>query len=251
MKSIYLSRLQNSEHLILMKDIHILLSEVNIEHLENLKNELGEKIKLSEASQTQMRKSYHTNELIELDNKRNTFYKGFLLKVQSESFSGIEDRKKDAKKVLLVINRYGNLTKFNYQKETIEIQNFLTELKSSEYLPCIKKIGALEWLNWLETANNTFKELYNERRDEYASQVSYDNKSIRKEMDIIFKNIQKTIEALHILQPSDILNTFTSKVNTSLNKWRDILAQRIGRGSTSQSVKSKVTTSTNMKEKEM
>lgn len=248
MKSIYLSRLQNSEHLILMKDIHLLLKEANIPQLEILKGELAEQIKFSEAAQTQIRKSYHTNELIELDNKRNAFYKGFLLKVQSEEFSAVEDRRKDAKKVLLVINSYGNLTKFNYQKETIEIQNFLSDLKSHDYLPSVQRIGAFEWITWLESANNAFNDLYTERRDEYASQVSYDIKSIRKESDAIFKNIQKMVEALRILQPSDELNIFISKANTSLNKWRDILAQRIGRGNASQNGKSKENSTENIPE---
>ncbi|MDO4229095.1 MAG: DUF6261 family protein [Capnocytophaga sp.] len=233
MKNLNLTRLQNSEHLALMSDTLELLNEANLPALEALKTAFSEQVSLEEAAQKQIRKNERTKELAVLDEKRGSIYRGLVLRVQSEEYSANEERKKSAEKIYLVIKTYGNFTTYNYQKETTDVQNFIAELKSSEFFPAAKKIGLEEWINWLETANIAFKTLYNERRDEYATQTTYDLKNIRKEIDAIFKKIQQTAEAILILQPSDEINLFTSKLNTSINKWREVLSMRIGRNSDS------------------
>lgn len=226
MKKIELSRLQNSEHLALMTDVLKLLTEANLPEMESLKTQLGEKVTEAEAAQKQIRKNEHTDKLVVLDQNRDNLYRGLVLRLQSEEFSLVEDRKKAAAKVALIVKTYGNFTTYNYQKETIEIQNFVSELKSDDYLPSVKKIGLEEWVTWLEAANTEFNTLYTSRRDEYAAQPTYDVKNIRKDLDALFKKTQQTAEALALLQPSEALNVFIAKVDTSVSKWRDILAQR-------------------------
>lgn len=231
MKTIHLSRLQNAEHLALMTDFLTLLNEANIIALANLKTQLSEGVQKAEAAQMQIRKNEHTEGLVSLDEKRDKLYRGLVLRVQSEELSKLEEHQQAAKKVLLVINTYGNFVQHNYQKETTEIQNFVADLKSAEYLPSVKKIGLEEWVNWLEDANTAFSNRYTERRDEYAAQPVYDLKNIRKDLDILFKKIQETVEALEILQPSEEVATLTAKANASITKWKDILAQRQGKKS--------------------
>ena len=229
MKQIHLSRLQNAEHLALINDLYSLLNQANIEALDALKNQLKKGIDQAEAGQLQIRKNEHTQALVSLDDKRDNMYRGLVLRVQSEEFSLTEEVQKAAQKVALVIKTYGNFTLYNYQKETTVIQNFVADLKSSDYLPAVQKIGLEQWVNWLETANNEFHALYTQRRDEYAGQTSYDMKNIRKEIDDTFRKIMQTIDALAILQPSEALATLIAKTNTSIDQWNDTLAQRSGK----------------------
>lgn len=229
MKQIDLTKLQNAEHYALMSDIANLLSEANIEALNDLKQALDSKVLLEELAQKQIRKSEHTETLIELDQKRNNLYRGLVLRIQSEELSYLQDRKTAAQKLLVVVTTYGNLATQNYQKETAELQNFLTDLKSDIYQESVTKLGIQEWVNWLEAANNEFAQTYTERRDEYASKPNYDLRLIRKESDALFKKIQQTADALDILQPSASLKVFISKAEASITKWRDLIAQRNGK----------------------
>lgn len=226
MKKVDLTKLQNAEHLALMSDILALLTEANIQPFEELKTLLQTGVAQAEAGQVQIRKSEHTEELVKLDDHRDMLYRGLVLRVQSEQCSEVEDLRKAAQKVALVVDTYGNFTKHNYQKETMEIQNFLADLKSEEYLPFVKKIGVEQWATWLENANNKFHKAYTDRRDEYAAQPSFDMKNIRKELDETFKKICQTADALAILQPSEALNTFIAKAEASITKWNEIIAQR-------------------------
>lgn len=229
MKQIHLSRLQNAEHLALMNDLHSLLTEAKIEALNPLKTQLKQGTDQAEAGQLQIRKNEHTETLASLDNKRDNIYRGLVLRVQSEEYSLTEEVRKHAQKVALVVKTYGNFTAHNYQKETTEIQNFIADLKSDDYLPAVQGIGLEQWVNWLETANNEFHTLYTQRRDDYAGQTAYDMKNIRKELDETFRKIMQTIEALAILQPSEALNTLIAKINASITQWQNVLAVRSGK----------------------
>lgn len=240
MKTIKLSNLQNAEHLALMNDLYSLLSEANIEALNPLNAQLKQGTDRSEAGQLQIRKNEHTETLASLDNRRDNIYRGLVLRVQSEEFSLTEEVKKHARKVALVVKTYGNFTAHNYQKETTEIQNFIADLKSADYLPAVQSIGLEQWVNWLETANNEFHALYTERRDDYAGQTAYDMKNIRKELDDTYRKIIQTIEALAILQPSEALTTLMAKINASVTQWQNVLAVRSGKkgGKDSQAMES-------------
>lgn len=235
MKKIDLSRLQNSEHLALMSDMLNLLSEANLEPLNKLKEAFELQITQSKEAQKLIKKSERTQELLILDGKRDDLYRGLVLRVQSEVFSFDQDSQKAAEKLQIVIDTYGNFTRGNYQKETTDIQNFIAELRSEKYLASVQKIGLEQWLNWLETANNTFHTEYTTRRDEYAEQPAYDMKGIRKNLDASFKQIQQTATALEVLQPSEALKVFMAKLNASLGKWKDTIAQRDGKKSAEKS----------------
>lgn len=229
MKIISLSKLQNAEHLSLLTNLHSLVAEADIQALQELKNQLKEQITQAEAAQIQIRKSEHTQTLAMLDQKRDDLYRGLTLRVQSESFSPTEAVRTAAQKVSLVTDTYGNFITHNYEKETTEIQNLIDDLKSPTYFPAVQTIGLAPWVTWLENANNEFHRLYTQRRNFYAEQIPYNLKEIRKKLDELFKKTIQTIDALAILQPSQPLTTLINKLNVSIEKWNEIIAQRNGR----------------------
>lgn len=235
MKKIGLSKLQNTEHLALMEDVLKLLKETNIEPLKELTSAFESQVTRAEEAQKQIRKSEHTQELATLDEKRDDIYRGLAHRVQAELFAPVQERKKAAQKVQIVLDTYGNFTKENYRKETRTIQDFVTELRSESYLDSVQKIGLQEWVGWLEEANNTFDTLFSSRRDEYAAQPVYDVKALRKELDETFRKLQETTKALSILQPSDTLKTFIAKADATITKWQEVIWQREGKKSAEKS----------------
>ncbi len=226
MKTLNLRKLQNAEHLAFMSDVLTLLKSVEDTHFDELKIKFTQSVEQEGLAQKEIAKSEYTARIAEIDEKRDKLYRGLVHRVKSEVFSPLEAVQKSAQKLLIVVQTYGNFTKHNYQKETTEIQNFITDLKSEEYAPSVEKIGLGQWINWLEERNTIFQNTYISRRDEYASRTEYDLKNIRKESDEIFKQIKEIAMALTVIQPSEELSTFISKVDASIDKWREILAQR-------------------------
>ncbi len=226
MKNLYTLRLQNAEHLAFMTDLSTLLKNSKLEILNDISSKLEEVVKKEELSQKEIRKSEYTEKLLKADESRATIYHGLMFRVKSELCSIKEPVRDAAKKIMLVIDTYGNFVNHNYQKETTEIQNLLEELKTKEYSAAVSAVGLSEWIKWLTAENNRFQDLYNARRDEYASRSDLKTKDIRKEGDVLFKEIKKMIDAMEILQKSKALDTLVAKINTSIDKWNEILALR-------------------------
>ncbi len=229
MKKIHLNQLQNAEHLAFLSDISTLLENVDIEVLTDLKAQLSTSVKNEELAQKEIVKSEHTLTLSELDRKRDDLYRGLVHHLKAQHYSPLDDNRKAAEKVMIVLDTYGNILHHNYQKETTEIQNLIADLKSDMYVLEVSKIGLTEWVNWLQTANDDFNETYVSRRDEYASRPDYNLKAIRKESDAVFKKVQEVVGALQVLQPSESLTEFVTKANASIDKWKEIVALRKGR----------------------
>ncbi len=229
MKTLHLNQLQNAEHLAFVSDIATLLENVDIEVLNEVKTQFSTSVNNEELAQKEIIKSEHTQTLAELDRKRDDFYRGLIYRIKSEHYSKTEANRKSAEKVMIVLDTYGTIVTSNYQKETTEIQNIIADLKSENYAADITRIGLTQWVTWLEEANNEFNQTYISRRDEYASRPDYNLKAIRKESDTLFRKIQEIVGALQVLQPSEQLSEFITKANTSINKWKEVLALRKGR----------------------
>ncbi|MDO4727804.1 MAG: DUF6261 family protein [Bacteroidota bacterium] len=225
MKTIDLTKLHNAEHLALMTELQHLISDSKLPPFEELKKTFIDLVAKEEA-QKQIVKSQYTENLADLDKKRYELYRGMVLRIQSELYFPKEERQKSARKIQIVLDTYGKVSLSNYEKETIELQNLIIDLKASAFAKDIRTTGILEWIAELERANNEFHTVYTMRRDEYASKVSYDMKSIRRDLDIAFKRLREITTAMKILQPSEELNVLINKANVTINKWRDIIAQR-------------------------
>lgn len=228
METIRLHNLHNAEHLALMKELHKLMVEAELEPLNGLKTQFATWVTKAEDAQKQIIKSEHTENIAHLDLKRDNLYRGLALRVQSESYHPNTDRHNGARKVQIVLDTYGNIITSNYEKQTIEMQNLIADLKSADYTDAVTAIGLGEWVTALESANNEFHTLYTVRRDEYAGKESFNLKEIRKELDDLYKQLREMTAALKILQPSDKLNILISKANVNIVRWKDILAQRKG-----------------------
>ncbi len=226
MKNLNPTRLQNAEHLAFMSDLSVLLKEVELEPLNGLKAQLAEGVREEELSQKEIKKSEYTQRIIKLDEERDTIYQGLVFRLKSELCSIKEPVKTSAEKIKLVIDTYGNFVNHNYQKETTEIQNFLEELRLPQYNTAVKQTGLVDWIEWLDTANKKFLQAYTARRDEYASRTKLNTREIRINNDLLFKEIKKVVDAMEVLQPSDILTSFVSKIEASIDKWNETLSQR-------------------------
>lgn len=229
MKTLALSRLQNAEHLAFLHDVMNLLAEASIPELEALRTKMLPEVAREDAAQKEILKSEHTAKIETLDYERDELFRGFILRLESEQHAKDEARKTAANRLRIVTDTYGNLTKLNLQKETEVMENLLQDLRSSKYLPSITAIACEDWLQWIKEANDSVRDLYTKRRDDFAARPDYDMKDIRKTVDAHFDQLSQRIAALDNLTPTPKLTTLIDKLNVSIQRWNDTLAQRRGK----------------------
>lgn len=228
MKTFTPKKLQNSEHFAFFTDVLKLLNEANLAPLKNLKDKIAVDLQKEDDAQKQIRKSGHTVQIDELDTHRDEIFRGLVLRLQSEQLSEIASRREAANRLMIVVDTYGNLTKFNLQKETAEIGNLVQDLRSANYQPSMAEISVEDWTDWLDDANNAFDSLYTSRRDDLAAMPDFDMKNIRKTLDDDFAELQKMLSALETLSPTPALAALIAKLDTSTERWKETLAQRRG-----------------------
>lgn len=226
MKSINLNRLQNVEYHALMLDTLKLVTESQLEGLTPLKTAMLPMVEQLNAGLMQVRKSEHTKKLNQLDEVRDNYFRGMVLRVQSENFSPDTALREKAYKLKILLDTYKNLTRENLRKQTDLVRNLLEELQSADYQAAATAVGLTGWITALQKANADFETLYDTRRDETASAPEINLSKIRKELDSQYRKLLKTIEAMEILQPSEAVSTLIAKLDAIFIKWNETLALR-------------------------
>ena len=77
---------------------------------------------------------------------------------------------------------YKNLTKANYEEETLGIDKLISELKSPAYSEKVSFLHMEKYVTRLQNANANFNTLFSGRNLETALTETYDLKIIRKDM---------------------------------------------------------------------
>jgi ElaB/YqjD/DUF883 family membrane-anchored ribosome-binding protein len=93
----------------------------------------------------------------------------------------------------------------------------------------VNTVGLRDWVTELEANNNTLSDLVKSRYEEAAEKSDIKMKEIRTEIDNALRDLVDRIEALYLLQESEVHATFIKKVNVIAEKYKNILAQRYGR----------------------
>jgi hypothetical protein len=134
-----------------------------------------------------------------------------------------------AKRLKIVFDTYGNVAAMSYIAETAEIVNFVQELRSEKFAADVKLVGLEGWLAELETANNAFDRISKERYDETAGRSTVILKETRAKVDAAYRDIVERINAIYLLENSELHGTFITRLNAVIDKYLNIIAIRNGK----------------------
>lgn len=174
-------------------------------------------------------KSDITPQISDVDQRRDTTYKGFTEAVKSASKHFKPEMAEAARKLQIVIDHFGDFTKLPYNEETGKIYNFVQELQNEKYSPLVSMLNLTEWVNELVAINIEFDTLIKSRFDESLEKQELRVRAIRKEIDESYKEITGDIEALCRVHKTEIYIEFINKLNTQISYYHNILLQRKGR----------------------
>ena len=85
-----------------------------------------------------------------------------------------------------------------------------------------------EWVDELQTANNKFVDIKNERYTEESSKTSLRMKKVRTEIDALYKEIVNRINAQILLNGDTNYKDFVSALNQRIENVKLVLAKRRG-----------------------
>lgn len=156
--------------------------------------------------------------LEESDEKRDNYYRGIELITKGFLRHGDRVKKNAAETVYRIIKRYGDIRYISYEDETVLVKNFCLELK--RYPQEVKSLHLDDWLEMLDSENNTFQYLLDSIKKELIfMEPTQKIRTIRQQVDFLYKEIVSRINALLMIEGEYRYKEYIEKINAVINKY--------------------------------
>lgn len=229
-KKIDLSKLRNEEHFQFCADFAALVGRYNANNL-NIANEFNtfmNRYSKEDDVLQEIRKSDKTLSIAEVDNLRDDYFRGISFGIKSNQFHFNKQKRECANRIAIILDQYGNVAKKSYNQETADISKLVQEATGA-YANDFNVLGMMEWIQEIDRVNKQFMEVMRQRDNESADKPLYSMKEIRTEVNEIYYNIIKRIEAVIILNGIQNYEQFVRELNVLTDRYNLTIAQRAGR----------------------
>lgn len=230
--AIYLNKMRNSEYFELQTDLNNMLPGV-LPSNPSVDKGLADFATLYQAIDTAMRidsGSALTSILKTEDKKRGNTWKGMDLLIDGYLHSSVEEEVESALRIRRVFDVYGDFRSRSYNEESNDGRNLVQDLEKPKNMEACALINIDSWVPRYKSQLESFKALQNERNSENAFKASGDVRTIRTEMDNVYRNIIAKVNAfVELGMATPEIENFVKLFNSKLKGYEDTLAMREGR----------------------
>ena len=229
--SIILSILRNDEHFQFHSEIRDLILKIGAMDL-NIEMDFDEYVVLYmqvDEALKKINKSAITADIQTADKRRDMLFRGMSDANKSALNHFSEDVRQAATRIQIVLDTYGNLAQKPLNEQTSGVYNILQDLNGSKYKPDAIKVKIIDWMNELHVANEAFRQLMKDRFDETTMKTDIVFREARLKLDAKYRLITERIEALALIEKAKVHTDFIRSVNTIIDKYTTIVAQRTGK----------------------
>ena len=164
-------------------------------------------------------KSAISEELNEADQLRDTSFRGFSNAVKSFYGHFDKDKSSAAKRIGVVLDSYGNLSRKPLNEETSGIYNLTQEMRG-KYAPDVALLGLSDWVDKMDSDNKAYENLARSRDSEAAERSALRMKEVRSEADRNYLSILERIDALMLINGEAAHLPFVKEQHALVNRYR-------------------------------
>jgi hypothetical protein len=161
---------------------------------------------------------------------RDRVYRGFDDAVKSALNHFDPDKHEAARRIKIVLDKYGNIAAKAIDQETAAIDDLVRELQSGDYPALLTTLALNDWIEKLQTENQRFKDLMMARYDETAKRPDAHMRPARLATDKAFRELMRQLEALALVNGKEAYEAFFRELNAVLNRFKLLIAQQTGKG---------------------
>jgi len=225
--------LRNGEHDQLHNEFSKLISDETAEKLGIVNETVPyEQARTNEKLALQAEQgSAYTQSVTDADAYRDETDLGFCMFIESNLHHPDATIRENARKIMRIIDQYGNMRKFNYNDESSQMANRNAEIQNN-YAAELSTLGAgwgTRWLNELVTANNQFIADFGTRANDEAAKVYVNTLEARAATDAAWTVIARRINALVLVNGEATYAEFIDKVNYFVDYNKNLINARKGK----------------------
>jgi hypothetical protein len=199
MENPILDRYRNSEFLQYMKDVLEIVNDKNVDTLQltTQRDALAVLSNQMDSLFQQEQSSGITQELIDLDTRRDRAFMGIKANLEAFAYHYDESLQAAARSLLFNLNNYGtNIPRMNYQAETAVIDSMLSDWETeTDLVAAIATTQLTDWIAELKAANEVFNNRYIARVYEESATPGLSFTAMREEAVNSYKVLVAHIEA--------------------------------------------------------
>lgn len=177
----------------------------------------------------QIKKNQETEDIAKLDVERDVSLAAFNRQLKVYELAVNPEFITAYKAIVIVVKKYKNLAKLNYEAESNGIDNLVDDFNSPAYAPHIATLKLEDFVNRIKNSNTDFKLKFSQRSTEISSTEHYDMKSIRKSTMENYNNYTQYVLSLAKVNSGDPYYTaILNIINQTRKYYSDMLAKREG-----------------------
>ncbi|AVM55325.1 DUF6261 family protein [Capnocytophaga sp. oral taxon 864] len=224
------SKLNNDEYAQFIKGVVKLVNTTTVEKL-GVKPELITAIEknldlLTEASR-QSRSSKESENINRLDKQRNELLSYLLSSFRLGKKSSLQTQKDSAQILYLEFKNYKGVASLPTRQKSQAIDALVKDLEKPEIAKHLKTLGISHAVVPLKEANAKYQELVDVRAENQISNKVINVKKVRKETDLLYKDLARFVFANHIINASAETDNFTTLFNKLLDDTINANKQRL------------------------
>jgi hypothetical protein len=169
-------------------------------------------------------KSAFTENILEAGKARDRVFRSLWYHNQSMLLFFDSDVAAAATRLQIIFDTFGNIVRKKQTEKTGAYSQLIGELKHSSHAADVKATGIEIWMDELEKKNNNLAALMQHRYDESADKPDVDIKTIRESVDKAYCDIVERINALMLIEPSELYRLFIRRMNAIIEHYNSSVA---------------------------
>jgi Family of unknown function (DUF6261) len=125
-----------------------------------------------------------------------------------------------------LLKTYKGIQRWNFEEETNGVDNLITDLNNTKYLPSVTILNMNNFITRIEKNNRAFKTIFEGRTQESASKEVYDVKQLRATAKTTYIDMIDYVLAMAKATSKEEFNKALDVINTLRKYYADLLAKR-------------------------
>ena len=167
------------------------------------------------------------DELTAVDKQRDDLVVYLFKLLRSKKSSPLTEERKAATSLYNLLKPYVGCYRSPGQQETVQIRGLLTDARKAENLPNVEALALANILTELESANDEYASLTEQRTEERAANRLDESKTVRARMDELYDYISTVAFVQSVAHPTEATAAFVTNLNALIDETNALYNQRI------------------------
>jgi hypothetical protein len=167
------------------------------------------------------RSSDYTQRISDVDNRDDRLITGIKEIINASLHHFDSATVAAAQSLALRMKAFGDIPAKSYEEEVAAIDILITDLKSTEYVQKVCRLGLMPWVQQLLSSVTEFKELLRLRNIEQSEKPNETLQDIRNQIEPLYRKMIGAIDAASFIDTEGKYTEFIKRLNTQVTYFND------------------------------